>query len=49
MSDKNSRWKPLTNELKAINLMMLVYLLFGILMFCRAEFLLLKILELLEK
>lgn len=49
MSDKNSRWEPLTNELKAINLMMLTYLLFGILMFCRTEYLLLKILELLEK
>jgi len=49
VSDKNSRWEPLTNELRAINFMLLLYLVAGIIMFTRTEYLLLKILELLEK
>ena len=49
MSDNNSRWEPLTNELRAINFMLLLYLVAGIAMFTRTEYLLLKILELLEK
>jgi len=49
VSDNNSRWEPLTNELRAINFMLLLYLVSGIIMFTRIEYLLLKILELLEK
>jgi len=49
VSNKNSRWEPLTKELRAINFMLLLYLVSGIIMFTRIEYLLLKILELLEK
>ena len=49
MKTSRSIWEPLTNELRAINFMLLLYLVGGIIMFTRTEYLLLKILELLEK
>jgi len=49
MKTSKSIWEPLTNELRAINFMLLLYLVFGIIMFIRTEYLLIKILELLQK
>ena len=48
MKTNKSRWEPLTNELRATNLILFFIMVFGILYFMRIEYLLLKILLLLE-